>query len=52
LIILNIFIKAGFLPDGSWRAALLYSTFITTVLLGGWYAYVWGRKAIGARKTI
>lgn len=52
LLVTVLAIEAGFLPDGPWRAALLYSTFLTTVLSGGWYVYVWGHKAIEARKTI
>jgi cardiolipin synthase (CMP-forming) len=51
LLVTVLAIQAGFLPDGPWREALLYSTFITTVFSGAGYVYVWGRKVIEAIKT-
>lgn len=38
--------QAGWLPDGSWRAALLAATMVTLVLSGAGYVWVWGRKAL------
>jgi cardiolipin synthase len=50
LLVIVLAIEAGFIPDGPWRAALLYSTFITTVISGGQYVYDWSRKALQGKQ--
>lgn len=50
LLVTVLAIRADYLPDGPWRAALLAATLGTIVLSGGHYIYVWGRKAAAARQ--
>ena len=42
--------RAGQLPDGPWRPALLLATAVTLVASGGHYVLVWWRKAKWARR--
>lgn len=49
LLVTVLAIEAGYLPDGFWREALLFAVLVTTVVSGGRYIYVWGRKAAEAR---
>lgn len=42
--------RAGQLPDGAWRPALLLATAATLVASGGHYVLVWWRKAGQARR--
>lgn len=44
--------RAGLVPDGDWRRALLGATFVTIVLSGGHYMLVWSRKATRAHRVL
>ena len=49
LLLTVLAIRAGYLPDGAWRQALLVATLATVVLSGGHYVIEWGRKAARLR---
>ena len=51
LLLAVLAIRAGYLPDGLWRQALLVTTLMTIIFSGGHYVYVWGRKAAQARRS-
>jgi cardiolipin synthase len=51
LLLTVLAIEAGYLPDGPWRAALLFATLATTVFSGGQYVYVWGRQALEHKRA-
>lgn len=52
LLVAVMAIRAGHVPDGVWRQALLVTTLVTIALSGGHYVLVWSRNGEPPRREL